>query len=552
MKKYSIILLLLFVSIVCDAQSDLSFHLNKYDRKENTYDDITPQIFDIENAPIYTLKRNPSFVHLYYNKADSALKDYSMKRMDTKNILKALLLYNKTDGDYNFNDGNKSLKGELLASGEIVFQGYGTLYGSASYSSERKENIQLNYATNMMDYYPYIVSDTIGCGKVTFERYEIDGGFGFQHKGFYYGIGGSYKGVSSYKLTDPRLSVYTYWFRFDIGVTKIVKNNLFSLKVYPEFNKQNISVSNYKQQTAKFFQFYGFGAWNKNESKGGYNYGRMMSITGYGIDFAYKKLTANKNSLGYSVNIVYNYRKMDTEEDSFKKLFSSYTHHFKPEITLSKKYNNFHFHLLITGDNNMRDGSEHVYENKKISEEQNLYKPVKVASNDMYNMNSFSNSLLFKTIYNHSLKQSYHLLGGINYSHYEEKYVMPVKRITNQSITPIIGIGYNRVNDKSSIETNLRFSTKIATDNVFNLPQLEEKTSILQAYIPYLIRGEESYTLLAEFAYSYAINHKSSIGGCLSIDYKKRTNAPYINHLFAFKEPNREVSAFKASLFYIF
>lgn len=304
--------------------------------------------------------------------------------------------------------------------------------------------------------------------------------------------------------------------------------------------------------TANFLLFYGFGAWNKRESEGGYSYARLMTITGLGADFTYKRLTSSPEALNYTLSVAYNHRKMNTEEDSYKNLFTSYTHHFKPEITLSKKYKYFHFHALLTGDNNMRNGAEHVYENQNVSTNQSLYEHVKVATNDMYTLRSYSNSVSLKVVYRHSPIHSYHLLGGAYYNHYEEKYVMPVKRILNQSISPFIGIGYNGVSGKSELEFNIRYSWKKAIDNVFSLPSLDEKVTILQTYIPYLIRGEDSYTLSAEAAYARAIDIKNTIGAKLSLAYQKRTNAPYINYLSAYGEPDRKILVCNFSLFYLF
>lgn len=404
-----------------------------------------------------------------------------------------------------------------------------------------------------MDYYPYMVSDTMGAGNIRFEEYEIDGGFSFLYRGFYYGIGAFYKGTSSYKLTDPRLSTYTSWFRLNLGIVKTFNEGLLSVKLYPELNRQHISATNYRQQSSKFFQFYGFGAWNKNESKGGYSYGRQMTIDGIGIDLAYKKLPQGIPGLHYSLNLVYNYRKMNTEEETFKNLFTSYTHHFKPELMLSKQKTNFHFYLLFTGDNNWRNGSEHVYENQIVSEEQKLHKYIKVGTNEMYSLRSFVNSLSLKTIYNYSPRYAYHLLAGVSHNYYEEKYIMPAKRIQNQSLTPFVGMGFNGNSTKHNLETTVLISGKQAISNVFDLPNTADRISLLQTYIPYLIRGESDFSVLLDITYAYSLHTKNAIGGKLAGGYQKRTQAPFMSHsLTDFHEKNRNVLFLNLCLFYLF
>ncbi len=561
-KKNYIVLVLLVVSLLCKSQSDLSYQLNRFDKKVSTYEDVSSQIFDIENNYIYILRRNPAFIDLYYNNADSTLNSYQIKRMRPSAILLGSASFDKTNGDHVFYDGNKQFEGSVLAGGEKIIDGLGTLYGSASFSSGRKKNIYSNYATNPSDYYPYLVGDTLGVGDINNEKYEISGGFSFKHKGYYYGLGGTYTGISSSKVTDPRLSVYNSWLRLDFGIAKIIKNNLYSVKIYPELNRQNIDANNYTQKAASYFLYYGFGEWNRKESTIDNAYKKLMTINGIGADITYKRLSTNDNSINYTFNFVYNYRSMNTEDlmgassltsRAYKNLFSSTTHHFSPNFILSKRYKDFLFFLLLTGNNNIRKGTEHVYEKVSSSENNSSLKDyVKVGSNKLYSQNSYSNSAQFKAIYNLSPIRSLHFLGRINYDYYEEKYISPHRRICNQFFTPSIGIGYNSIFNKNSLEINLVFSAKRAIDNVFDLPAVDKETIIQQAYIPYLIRGEDNNTFSSEITYSHSVNQKSKIGSRVSFLYGQRTKAPYITSLSQFVDPNRESLRLNLNLFYIF
>lgn len=561
-KKYYIVLLLLFVSLFCKSQSDLSYQLNRFGEKESTYEDVSSQTFDIENNYIYALRRNPAFIDLYYNDTDGILNRYQIKRMRSETILSGSVSFNKINGDYIFYEGNRQLQGSVLAGGEKVIDGLGTLYGSASFSSGHKKNIYSNYATNPLDYYPYLVGDTLDIGSINNEKYEINGGFSFKYKGYYYGVGGTYSGTSSSKVTDPRLSVYNSWLRLNFGIAKIVKDNLYSVKVYPELNRQNIDANNHTQKSANYFLYYGFGEWNRKESTKDNIYSKLMTIAGLGADITYKRLCTNDKAMDYTLNIVYNYRNMNTEDhmgasssttDAYKNLFSSSTHHISPNFMFTKRHKDFLFILLLSGNNNIRKGIEHVYEKIDSSDKDlSLKDYVKVGSNELYRQNSFSNSIQMKTIYNFLSSHSVHLLSSLNYSYYEEKYIFPQKRICNQSLMPYVAIGYNSIFNKNNLEINIGFAARRAIKNVFDLPAIDKGTIIQQAYIPYLIRGENNNTFSSEIIYSHLVNQKSKIGTKVSFLYGHRTQAPYIPSLSEFVESNREALRLNLNLFYIF
>lgn len=561
MKKiYYIVLVLLQVSLQSKSQNNIGFLLNKFKPTDGTYDDRSYRdFFDIENIPLYTLRRNPAFFHLYYGNSDSLPNNYSLRKMKCRNIIASNMIYEKSDGDYNFYEGNKRFGGAIFAGGEKVIKGMGTLSGSASYSSERREDVYLNYATNPQDYSPYLISDTLGAGNIDYEKYTINVNFSFRHKDIYYGVGGSYEGTASSKFTDPRLSNYTSWLRLNLGMAVIRKNKLISLKLYPEFNRQNISAINYLRQSAVYFHFYGFGVWKNDEIMSGNRYESLLTIKGLGTDFTIKKLSDTENDIDYTFNIVYDYRKMETEtidadlgKTTYKNLFSTGTHHIKSEITLSKKHKDFLFYAVLTGNNNIKDGTEHIYDNVKVSNEQGLYAEKKVASNKMYHQYLFSNLVLLKAIYYLAPSHSFHFLGGINHSYYKETYVFPSKKISNISITPSFGIGYKGAFSKSNFDINLRVKSRRALNNSFDFP-LIDKVVFQQAYIPYLIRGEDNKSFSSEMVYSYSINKKNTIGGSLFLSYQQRTNAPYNSNLSLFpKNSNRELLKCNLKVFYLF
>lgn len=544
MIKKIYVYILLITSFLVNSQTNFDFHLNKFNLGEDRYNTL----FDIENIPLYTFQKNPAFIHWYYS-------SYTNKHIKPQTVITGNSTYNNVKGDYIPYEGNHQFEWKMLAGGEKVIKKIGTLYGFASYATEQKREVYLNYAVNPQYYYPYLVSDTLNTGKVKYEKYAVSGGFSFQYKNIYYGVSTSYKGVAASKLTDPRLSIYNSWFTLNFGMAFIKKNKLYSLTLCPELNRQNISASTYLQRTTKYFQFYGFGAWNRKESKADYSYAGLYSIKGIGADLAIKNISTKKQS--YTLNIAYNYRKMNTEtadsgRNTYKNLFSSTTHSLSPKIALSTKHNNFRYYLVLTGNNKFRNGIEYVYENVKVSSSQDLYSYTKVASKKMYYQYSLSNRLQLKAIYRLSKMFSFHFLTGIGYNYYKEHYEFPDKNIINQSLSPIFGIGYKGIFNKSGLNANLRFLLQRAIKNNFKTPQSGENVVVNQVYTPYLIKGEDDHIILSDLIYTYFLNKKQVIGSKLSLAYLERTNAPYIESLSFVSQNTHKKINFSISLFYMF
>lgn len=549
MKKSGIIFTLYLVSLICYSQDDVRFYLHQID--ENTLSFESPfcmKFFDIENFSQYTLRKNPAFVH-FQNKREDSISDLPTIRY--KRILAGSFFSCNVNGEYLFHQGKRLAEASLFAAGEQSIANLGTFLGSVSYVSKRHTHALLNYATNPEDYFPYIVSDTLGQGTVSFEDYAIKGGFGFTHKNTHYGIGASYNGVISARLTDPRFSTYTSWLRFDMGIVSRWQHNVYSLRLFPEFNRQNISVKDFRGLGTKYFQFYGFGAWNRKESSAGYNYQRLMTLKGVGLDFAYKRLPVNKKSPDFTVRFLYNFREMNTHEGTNKNLFSTNTHRFKSDVSFAKNRQNLTFYVLFVGDNRIRSGTEYIYENRKVEEENNLYDYVKVASSKMYHQKIYSNTIFLKTVYNISKQQSVHFQGGLNYYHYQERYVLPKKKNKNRTITPIAGIGYRGVFRKNQLTCTLSYLHTKSLENVFKIPDVRSKIVLQQAYIPSLINGAENNALLSELIYAYSLKNKRAIGIQCAFYYKKRTKIPASLSAIA-KPQDREQSACNIKLFYLF
>lgn len=552
MKKSGITLLFVFFSFFGRSQSNLDFLLNRFEINSINYNNTNRAIFDVENQSLYTLRENPAFMHWYCSNLN---KKY---HSSPQTAIISSLNYTNVEGDYIPFDGNKTLEGDILAGGKKTRLGVGTLYGIVFYGVKEREKTFLNYAVNPQNYSPYFVSDTLGMSKKKDEKYLIKGGFGFRHKGLFYGIGGLYQGTASSKLTDPRLSVYDAWFRLNFGVALTHKNKLFALNLFPELNRQSISASTHLQRTTKYLQFYGFGAWNRQESLAGNVHKSLYTIKGLGAGLSIRKLQNTNSKFLYSMNLSYNFRRMksetiDSKRGSYKNLFSSSIHYINPEITFTLNNYSFTHYLLLTGTNYYKIGTEHVYENTKVSHTQDLYDYIKVSSKKMYHQYFFSDYFLFKSIYKYSKKHSFQFLVGTGFKHNEESYEFPQKTLKEQSLTPTIGIGYCGSFDRNSLVFNLRFSTQRQLSSSFKLPLNEKNIIWKQVYIPYLMRSEHNNQIHSDLLYTQTIRKDRKIGVKLSFMYAKRIDAPYVKSLANISaQRNHNVLNFSTKLFLLF
>lgn len=511
-KTIFIVIILLKCALLTNAQNNIGFYLKKFDNKQINN-------FDIENNYYYLLRKNPSFIH-YQNISDSSAY---------KNIIVLDMFYNDTKGLYNFYDGNKHSGVKILGGGENNIKNLGTLSGFASYSTSKRYNVLLNYVSNPKDYLPYIVSDTIGKGIVNSNNYTVNGNFSFNAKNWHYGIGFYYRGIVSSKLTDPRFSTYSSELKFNLGAMKKIKNKIYSIRIFPQFDRQNISVKNFNQLSRRYYQFYGFGEWNRRESKSGYNYSCLMTIKGIGLDMLHSNLAKSEKPFRYLLNFSYKINKTNTLEPTNKNLFSSVNQYFNYNVLFQIQYKKFDFHFLLNGNNKWQMGTEHIYKNKKVSEKQQLYDYVKVASNQMYNKDLLLNTFVFKTIYKLPAS-SFHTLIGLNSFYYNEKYAFPSKQIRNINLSPFIGAAYHSHFKKNQIYLGTKFSYQNSLNTIFDLDFNQGQIFVQQAYIPFLIRSQNNYAFHSDLNYIYSLKKKRNIGFQLSVSFTNAMNLSNIHY----------------------
>lgn len=536
MKKIICTTLLLWSAcLLTYAQNDLSLSLK-----------LSPESPD--HKGLFSLRENPALIHWMANDSTFSLGLPSFH----KNIIRSGIYTTKTQGDFLFHQGNHTLAGGAYAFGEKHYTHLGTLYGSVSYVREYNKDVSLNYAINPMDYYPYLVADSLGSGKVRKETYTVKGGFGFNLRKTYLGVYGEYEGIVSSKQTDPKQSAYNSWFRMNAGIATSFKNQIFSAYIQPELNKQHISVGGYKHASVKYFQFYGFGEWSHKESKAGYNYGRMMSIKGVKSNITFKRRLNHIEDFNYQASLSYHFQRMDTEENTYKNLFQANTHQLYGEIILSKRFGKWATYLLYSGDYSIRKGTESIYENKEVSEEQSLYDYTKVGENQLYKLTQSHSNFTLKATNHFSNRQAIEFSLGSKLLYYKETYLSPEKEIMNSIVQPFIDLSYKLRLQKHQMEFYSKWESRLPSSNTFKNPiSSDDFMALQQSYIPFLIRGESAQAFSLQAIHAYTLKNKQRIGTTIGFSYYHRSKK---NHESAYQigYSNRQQTNVNMSIFYLF
>lgn len=534
-----ITLAVLAVATVLHAQS--LYDIRKYPAGTTSYEAERPSTYDIENSRRYSMYRHPALVQLLTDTARS----YNA-------TLETMFSDANSHGDYIHYLGNRRTNLSICAGGEMAVKNTGTLYGHAYYGSEKMRSVYQNYAVRPEDYAPYFVSDSLNVGDVDSERYLIEGGLSMSHNEWLYGISLFYEGINGAKSTQARREIYSYWFRIALNAARVTPRWILSAKIWPEINKQSISASS-SVRTFRFMQFYGFGQWNRKESTTGYSYGRDNKILGAGGELLFSSGPSFSQNCSFSASIAYNYRHLQTEETSFKNLFLSTTHHLNHNFILSlKPRDNVETVMELTGEADFRSGEENVYERVRQDDDQSLYDYVKAGTNRLYNRSVFSENFLIKAIWSVTRTHTLALLAGVSTDWYKEHYREPSMTIENRSLTPRAGLCYSYSNDKNAFDLELIADYRLGLNNRFSLNSFAPtQFEIAQAYIPYLLRGENRYGLQASAAYMHSLG-PGNIGMRCRAVYSRRTDAPYISGWqtgFGLKRFNNAVDI---GMFYIF
>lgn len=507
MKKTAIILLGLCAGLSSlHAQQSYTYEVQKYATQESSYDDCrTDRHTDIENTMSYQLRHHTA---LYDWRVKGLSAPFSSLRRDERGVVTVSMNQLNRSGEHLFYEGADRISGEVVAGSHFTLKNMGTLFGKASYRQRLIEDMRFNYATHPEDYVPYLVGDSLTRGDTHQEIYTIEGGYSKQFKKFHFGVDALYEGIAEHRTTNPKYSNYSYWLRFGLNAAWNSGPHLVSLRVYPEHNSQSVSASTFVQST-KYFLLYGFGQWNHRETVGGLSYGRVQRIWGGGGDLLY----VYGGDWKCSAQLVYNYRRMTTEEYSFKNLFASNRHYLREQISLSKDLGRHTLYLQASAMQQKADGKENVYENQKVSDDQNLFDYILVGHNSFYNRKHYGADFRGKMVFNLPERHALHVLAGVGYVADEETYDMPHIRIESASLLPMAGIGYQRHHSRYAVECNVTAAMQRNLSGTYDYAT--SKNDIFtraQAYVPYLLKTEDNTQISADFLFSHVLAKKFGLG----------------------------------------
>lgn len=516
---YLIITLILALSQRAFAQTDLNYNLRKYAASANAlvYGQHL-QSMDLENHPTYMVRSTGALVDWLLN--DSSQIAGQLRRQE-RSVLSMGADNNNTAGHYIHHEGHRQTFGEVLAGGELRIKNIGTLYGKAIYRNGHKRGTHLNYAVHPEDYAPYLVSDTLGKRNMNQEIYTVMSGFSFPFKSCHLGVEVSYEGIAQAGRTDPKHANYAHTMSISLSGAKAWNRNAVAVRFAPEWSLQTISAKSI-QDGISFFEFYGFGLWNRKESKGAITYGRTQTLRGFftGADWFHAARWHWAASAGYRLRL------MNAEVGAFKNLFSSETNQLQQQLLVGRRFHVWELLFRAEAIENMRKGEEHVYEQQFQNQE--LYDYVKVGTNRLYNHDWYTGDFKTKLIYHLSSASAIGLIGGTTWEYGKESYKTPAMKVENGRLTTLLGVDYKVRTAKSQVEIEAYARQGKGRGNRYNL--LEESTEVQKsiAFIPYLLKGEDHRIVGVSAAYAREVAPRCTLGARLAVsslksDYRRVT-----------------------------
>ena len=507
MKKIAIALLGLSGSLASlHAQQSYTYELEKYATKASSYDDIrTDTRTDIENTFVYQVRHHSALFDWLVNGLSA---DYSFLKRNEKGLVSVTMDLRNNQGENLFYNGKDRIAGEVLAGSHFTLKNKGTLFGMASYQQRKIEDMRFNYSTHPEDYVPYLAGDSISEGDTHQEVYTIKGGYSKQMDHFHFGVDAMYEGIAEHRSTNPKYSNYSYWLRLGLNAAWTKGKHIFSVRAYPELNQQSISANTFLNST-KFFQFYGFGLWNRRETVGSLSYARVQRIWGGGGDLLY----LYNGDWKYSAQLIYNYRRLTTEEVNLKNLFSGNKHYLREQVSAFKTVGEHTFYTQLSAMQEFMSGKENVYENQSQSQEQNLFDYVLVGNNQFYHRKYMNADWKGKMVFNVAAQQAIHVLAGVGYAYRDETYDVPFIELKSSNILPTVAVGYQRHRDKYALECNLSATFQCNIDKSFDYATYTENVfTRAQAYVPHLLQTENNQQVKADILFSHVIGKKYELG----------------------------------------
>lgn len=496
-----------------EAQNDIMYNLKKYATSEQTVVDSRRwHNNDIENTQVYMARSTASLLDFLTAESDSCAFGY-LKRHEY-NVLSVSADNLNNSGNFIHYEGKRRTFGNVLAGGELRIDGIGTLYGMASYQTGMLTQSSLNYATHPEDIAPYFVSDTVGGSNMLREIYTIMGGYSFRTGRLNIGLEAFYEGIAQSRRHNPRLGNYTHSVNFGIGASIVMPHDILALKLTPGWSRQSITA-NSLQDGLRFFEFYGFGLWNRRETQGAIAYGRQHSLLGLETALTWM----HDGDWNWAVSASWLQRNMNSEESSFKALFASTTHRLQQQIAASHNFNATALHLQLSATEHFRKGREAIYQQQVIDSEAGLVDYVKVGTNKLYTNNWYDADFRAKVIQKLGVASTIAIIGSGTYYHYEEKYVSPQMNIANNAFEAGVTAEYAARHGKVEWETSVGSSVKCGWNNEYGLAGTITPVQNTMSYTPFLLRSVNSHTVGGQIRVFYDMTAKLKVGCHLNARY---------------------------------
>lgn len=523
MKRYILFVAAAALATGAGAQSSLCYNAEKYagmrlSPGQTVTDSRRTANLDIENSAAYAARDLGALVNFMLT--DTA--GFDLLHKDERNIVGATMSNTNNSGLRLHTGGKRLTFGNIVAGGELSLPHAGTLYGMAAYSNGGVRGVELCYELHPEDAAPYLVSDSLGQSTMHREIYTVAGGYSFTLGNWHLGADALYEGIAQSRNHDPRLSVYSHLIRIGLSGARTWRHDIAGLKLMPEWSRQSISANSI-QDGIKFFEFYGFGLFNRRESLGAIAYGRQQTTRGIGAQALYM----HSGTWDVTLDAGYRYRRLETEEYNFRDLFATTTHHAWQQAVLEHKGVRLRTIVQLSAAEQRRNGEENVYQQQMQDQTQGLYDYVKVATNKLYTLTTLSADMRVKEVVSLSPATSVSLLGAATWQHYEEKYKAPVRKITNQAMTVTLAAGVNHRHGPVELEGDLYAATQGGWGNKYSLAGSMSDFQRTMAFVPYQLRGENHQVLGLSLLGSRAVGRGLALGlkadaSYLNSDYRKQ------------------------------
>lgn len=434
----------------------------------------------------------------------------SLPLLKTANIL-SRYSNGEIKGDYLPYSGNGFIDKEIAAHAIQGTKKNGTIYGQASFSKGKHNGYGWNAIRHAEIYLPYIIADSTG-GDFIYENYYLAGGYSFQRKQTYYGLGASFRGEIASRQTDPRCANTTTWLKLDASAARYLKSgDWIALRLSYIRNKQHLHLRNWRpNQQDRFYVTYGFGYYDQQESPVSFGIEQMYYVQGAETQLIFSNLkTNNRAKMNFTANIQYQFLTMKTEQRSGKNLYGSNTHHIHGAIWLkTPQIEKCQLTIALKSNNRIRKGRENIYETFCPDENYpSIYDYRLVNTRKRYSGLISSNMIQGKLSLPIASKKCYFdILTGMEINYISESYKNPKHHWHVFSISPMLGLGARQKSKRFWWEMNVTAVTRLPENYKYNVTSGEFRLDYQQTFLPYAYHTDKSITLHNELSVSVPYN----------------------------------------------